>query len=385
MKILFLHRFKDVMDGEREFGGAERQLIDLARGLRRLGHEVVLLTFYTGGEMLTDADRDGVRIVSLHKSGRWDVLPFLLRLVRAVRAERADVLHGYLGLANALLVLTWPFHRRKVVWGVRASDIDLSNYGRIARFDAWIERVLSRFPNLIIANSNAGRNFAVSQGFPAGKFVVIHNGIDLDRFRFDPAGRTRLRAEWGIADEQVLIGRVGRLAPQKDYPTFLECCAILAAANPALRFVTVGNDRPGQQDALRQQAERLGLGDRLVWAGPRGDMAAVYSALDISVSSSAFGEGTPNVLAESMACGVPCVTTDAGDSALTVGELGKVVPPRDPQALAEAVLAMVANPPDPADLRAHIATNFSMEALVSRTDEALTGLIDGEDADAQVG
>jgi glycosyltransferase involved in cell wall biosynthesis len=378
MKILFLHRFKDDSNGEREFGGAERQLVDLARRLRALGHDVVLLTFYSGGEMLGEADRGGVRIVSLHKAGRWDMLPFLTRLVRALREERADVVHGYLGLANALLVLTWPFHRRPVVWGVRASDIDLSNYSRIQRFDAWIERRLSRFPRLIIANSNAGRDYAISQGFPADRFTVIHNGIDLERFRFDADGRKRLRAEWRIADDEVLIGRAGRLAPQKDFPTFLACCGLLAKANPTLRFVAVGPDRPGPRDPLWQEAERLGISDRLVWAGPQGDMAAVYSAFDISVSSSAYGEGTPNVLAESMACGVPCVTTDAGDSALTVGELGKVVPPRDPRALAEAVLATVANPPDPAALREHIATNFSMDALVTRTNDALTGLLKGE-------
>lgn len=378
MKILFLHRFKDDSNGEREFGGAERQLVDLARRLRALGHDVVLLTFYSGGEMLGEADRCGVRIVSLHKSGRWDMLPFLTRLVRALREERADVVHGYLGLANALLVLTWPFHRRPVVWGVRASDIDLSNYSRIQRFDAWIERRLSRFPRLIIANSNAGRDYAISQGFPADRFTVIHNGIDLERFRFDANGRKRLRAEWRIADDEVLIGRAGRLAPQKDFPTFLACCGLLAEANPTLRFVAVGPDRPGPRDPLWQEAERLGISDRLVWAGPQVDMAAVYSAFDISVSSSAYGEGTPNVLAESMACGVPCVTTDAGDSALTVGELGKVVPPRDPRALAEAVLATVANPPDPAALREHIATNFSMDALVTRTNDALTGLLKGE-------
>jgi glycosyltransferase involved in cell wall biosynthesis len=268
-----------------------------------------------------------------------------------------------------------PLHGARVVWGVRASDIDLTRYSWIQRFDSWIERKLSRFPDLIIANSEAGRAYSINQGFPADKFVVVHNGVDLDRFRFDREGRDRLRHEWGIQDHEVLIGRVGRLDPQKDYPTFVDAAGLLARQSERLRFVTVGTDRPSEESALKQQADKLGLNGRLVWAGPRGDMAAVYSALDISVSSSAYGEGTPNVLAESMACGVPCVTTDVGDSALTVGTLGRVVPRSDPAAIAAATLAMLETTHDPAALRQHIADEFSIASLISKTDDALTGLI----------
>ncbi len=378
MKLLFLHRFKDVKDGEREFGGAERQLVDLARGLRELGHDVVIVTFYPGGDMLSEADRGGVRILSLDKRGRWDVIPFLWRLTRTLRRENADVLHGYLGLANALLVLTRPVHRGKVVWGVRASDIDITRYHWVNRFDAWIEQVLSRFPNLIIANSNAGRDHAIERGFPADKIIVIHNGIDLDRFKFDPDGRARLRAEWGIEDAQRLVGRVGRLDPQKDFPNFVAAAGIVAETNPDVRFVTVGNDIPGPGDELLEQSNRLNLAERIVWAGPHGDMAAVFSALDLNVSSSAYGEGTPNVVAESMACGVPCVVTDVGDSGLAVGDLGIVVPRSDPEALATAITHALAQSHDPQALRDHIATNFSIPQLVSKTNAALTGLLGGK-------
>ncbi|HYP60970.1 MAG TPA: glycosyltransferase, partial [Thermomicrobiales bacterium] len=115
MKLLFLHRFKDVEGVEREFGGAERQLVDLVCGLQSRGHQVTLVTFYPGGAMLADAARTGVRIVSLDKTGRWDLPGFLFRLVQVLRRERPDVVHGYLGLANSLLALTKPVHRAKVV------------------------------------------------------------------------------------------------------------------------------------------------------------------------------------------------------------------------------------------------------------------------------
>ena len=371
MKILFLHRFKNVEGTEREFGGAERQLVDLMRGLRGKGHDVTLVTFYAGGEMLSDAISDGVRVVSLNKSGRWDVAPFLLRLIRALRAERADVLHGYLGLANALLVLTKPVHRGAVVWGVRASDIDLSRYHWVARVDAWLERTLSRFPDVIIANSHAGKAYAVEHGFPADKFVVIHNGIDLDRFQRDEATRERLRAEWGVRPTDIVIGRVGRIDPQKDHPTFLEAAARVAATRPNARFAIVGNDHFGEEVDLGPLVERLNLTDRMIWAGVRLDMAAVYSAFDLCVSSSAYGEGTPNVLVEAMACGTPCVTTDVGDSAVAVGNLGIVVPRRDPAALATAIETALQKTPEPNLLRSYVATHFSVDQLVTATEQAL--------------
>lgn len=372
MRILFLHRFKNVEGAEREFGGAERQLVDLTRGLRAAGHDVTLVTFYPGGEMLADAVRDGVRVLSLNKRGRWDVVPFLLRLIRTLRAERADVLHGYLGLANALLVLTRPVHRGTVVWGVRASDIDLRKYHWVARVDAWLERALSRFPDLIIANSHAGKDYAIGRGFPADKFVVIHNGIDLDRFQRDETERERIRAEWGVRSADIVIGRVGRIDPQKDHPTFLEAAALVAADHPNVRFAIVGNDRFGEEVDLGPLVDRLKLADRMIWAGVRSDMAAVFSAFDLCVSSSAYGEGTPNVLVEAMACGTPCVTTDVGDSALAVGPHGIVVPRRDPAALAQGIRTALETSADPAALRSYVADHFSVRQLVTATERALT-------------
>jgi glycosyltransferase involved in cell wall biosynthesis len=374
MKLLFLHRFKDVEGVEREFGGAERQLVDLVCGLQSRGHLVTLVTFYPGGGMLADAANAGVRIISLDKTGRWDIPGFLFRLVRILRSERPDIVHGYLGLANSLLALTRPVHRAKVVWGIRASDLDLTRYHWVARVDAWLERRLSRLPDLIIANSHAGKRHATDLGYPAAKITVIPNGIDLDHFRRDETGRDRVRAEWGVRPGEFLVGRIGRIDPQKDQPTFLEAAARVAAARNDVRFVLVGNDRFGEQDEITSLLDRLILGDLLFWAFHRSDMAAVLSAFDLCVSSSAFGEGTPNVLVEAMACGTPCVTTDVGDSAQAVGAHGIVVPRRDPAALADGILTALDQPTDRTALRSHVADHFSMERLIAATEAALLEL-----------
>ena len=125
----------------------------------------------------------------------------------------------------------------------------------------------------------------------------------------------------------------------KDYPTFLEAAAIVAGRKQGMRFVSVGAGPPDYAARLREQARRLGLEGKMIWAGPRGDLPSIYNALDLLVSSSAFGEGFSNVLGEAMACGIPCIATDVGDAREILGEAGIVVSRRNPEALADGIMA----------------------------------------------
>jgi glycosyltransferase involved in cell wall biosynthesis len=162
----------------------------------------------------------------------------------------------------------------------------------------------------------------------------------------------------------------------KDHGTFLDAAARLAAERDDVRFVCVGDGLPAYRASLERRAAELGLGARLTWAGRRGDVPAVLSALDLLTSSSAFGEGFSNVIAEAMACGVPCVVTDVGDSAAIVGELGAVVPPRDPRALVGAWCTVLERRDEfpEAELRGRIERKFSLDALIERTERALVAL-----------
>jgi glycosyltransferase involved in cell wall biosynthesis len=200
----------------------------------------------------------------------------------------------------------------------------------------------------------------------------VPNGIDTNRFRPDAAGRERLRAEWGVPPLAPLVGIVARLDPMKDHDTFLGAASRLAARLPSVHFVAVGGGAPAYERSLRQRAAALGLENRLHWAGPRDDMPAVYSAIATAASTS-VGEGFPNAVAEAMACGTACVVTNAGDSAWIVGDLGEVVPPRDPQALCEAWARVVdAGEGWPsAERRSRIVEMFSVERLVADTERLL--------------
>jgi glycosyltransferase involved in cell wall biosynthesis len=375
MKICFLIR-------ELTHGGAERQLVALAKGLRARGHDVTVVVYYyySGEPLENELLEAGVRIRSLQKRGRWDMVAFLFQLGRVMREERPEILHSYLTDLVTVILKPW-FPSTKIVWGIRSSNMDLRLCDRLTRVSCKLTFRLSRFADAVIANSRAGRDYHVAQGYSKAKVVVIPNGIDTQRFRPDPEARRHVRSEWGIQDNEQVIGIVGWLRPMKDHPTFLHAASLLAQKRNHLRFVCVGAGAPEYRDSLHRLTRSLKLTDHVIWPGGRSDMPAVFNALDLLVSSS-ITEGFSNVIAEAMACGVPCVATDVGDSAWLMGNMGEVVPPHEPVALANAMGKLLARRPRTAiEIRQRIVEQFSVEKLVADTEQTLLALIDNTKSD----
>lgn len=370
MRILFLVRGLNV-------GGAQRQLVAVARGLRRAGHDVSAAVFYGGGVFEADLRGDGIPVHDLARRGRWDTVQSLARLVRLVRRERPDVLHAYMGLANLYAALLRPFAPSvKIVWGIRSALENLRPYGWMSRLGERLERAVSPLADAIVANSEAARRQAVAIGLDGRKIVVIPNGIDCEAFQPDPAGGRRQRREWGIPEGALLVGVVARLDPVKGHATFLRAARRVASVRPEARFVCVGEGEPAYREGLARLASELGLSDRLLWAGERRVSREVYSALDVAVLASDVGESFPNVVGEAMACGTACAVTASGDAPLIVGDTGGVAPPGDPEGLARAILAVLDRTRADAGgtsarARERILREFSVERLVSRTERAL--------------
>ncbi len=358
-----------------ECGGAERQLVELAKGLHNLKVNVIVGTLYSGGKLEADLKSAGIPVYSLNKKGRWEVIPFFVRFCKFIRSSNTQLIYAFLNIQCILAVLVRLVQPDlRIVWGVRASNLDLSRYDWMARFAYRVECRLSRFADLIIANSNAGRAYALANGFPEAGTIVIPNGIDTDRFKPEPIARCKLRAEWGVRDNEILIGIVARLDPMKDHPVFFHAASELLQQDIEVRFICVGDGNEPYRTELYALAEKSGLGNKLIWAGSRDDMTAVYNALDILVSSS-YTEGFSNVIAEGMACGIPCVVTDVGDSKWIVGDTGIVVSPGDPQALAQACQTMITRirklqPSLGGKTRRRIIEQFGLDILTRRTEAA---------------
>jgi glycosyltransferase involved in cell wall biosynthesis len=361
-------------------GGAERQLVALATRLDRNIFDVTVLTLYNDGELLEEVTRAGVRVISLNKRGRWDVWSVTVQLMRVLRRLKPDILHSYLTGQNVLTVMvSAALPTTRIVWGIRASKLDNRHRDWLSRVNCRLELWLSRFPDLVISNSVAARNYHLAAGFAGASIVVIPNGIDTERFVPDRQSGLRYRALWGVPDDSFVVGLVARLNRMKDHGTFLRAAAIFARSRADAKFVCIGGGPDDYLAELRQVTTQLGLSNRVLWLRSLNDMCPAYNALDICCSSSAFGEGLPNAVAEAMACAVPCVVTNVGDSALVVGDTGVVVPPLNPEALAAgwAILRdrVSQNPLLGDAARARIVSRLSLPALIRNTSEALLALL----------
>jgi glycosyltransferase involved in cell wall biosynthesis len=345
----------------------------LVLGLHRKGRDVAVAVFYSGGPLERELTEGGVPLFRLEKKGRWDLPFFFRRLVDLVRMQNPAVIHSYMGANLFVVPLRIFFPRISIVWGLRESNIDTSQYDWWTKVFTYVVPKLSSCARLIVSNSSAGAAHAVLLGYPKSKIVVIPNGIDTGRFRPERDKGLSVRAAWNVAPDEILIARIGRLDPMKDYRTFLTAAAGAASRHSSLKFVCIGNGPPAARAELEEQVRTLGLQARVVFSVARLDMGAVYNAIDILVSSSAFGEGFPNVIAEALASGVPCVTTDVGDASLLVEDPELVVPARDPNALLQAWETCLRKLPvwDPHAARARIVERFSVERLVESTDRLI--------------
>lgn len=359
-------------------GGTERQLVNLALGLKRSGVDVSVVLFYEGGVLDEELRDAGVPLRTAGKTGRWDTLRFARELASRVAECNAKVIYSFLEVPNVVAAAgRLGLWRLPVVWGIRSSRMDLDRYGLLHRLIYFAQAPLSRSVDSIIFNSEAGRRRARDLGIVAPRNRVIPNGIDVERFLFDAQGRASLRRSWGVRDEEPLAGIVARLDPVKNHELFVRASALVRATDARVRFVSIGGGDPRRAAMLRELADARGLSSRMIWAGERRDLPAVYSALDLSVLAST-GEGFPNAIAESMACGTPVVATDVGDAREIVGDTGRIVTAGRPEALAGAMLEMVrGGGARSAAARERIASRYSIDRMISSTCEELRAVAGG--------
>ncbi|MBF0160328.1 MAG: glycosyltransferase [Magnetococcales bacterium] len=324
-----------------ETGGAERMLHKLLSQSDRscFDHSVIVMT--AGGPM---AEAFGNLGLPLHflamPRGRPDPRG-LWRLWRLLRQIRPDILQTWLYHADLLgAVIARLFAIPRLIWSLRCSYMDLSQYSRLLRLTLWLLARLSRWPDVVLVNSMAGQILHQQLGYRPRAWRFIANGFDVQQYRPDEVARQRIRTELGIPAESPVIGMVARFDPMKGFDLCLTTAARLQAERPDCHWLLVGPgvtaDNPFFASALADPS----LQGRLHLLGRRQDIPALYAACDVVISAS-VGEGFANVIGEAMACGIPCVVTDVGDSAWVVAEQGLVVPAADAAAMTRACIQLI--------------------------------------------
>jgi glycosyltransferase involved in cell wall biosynthesis len=359
-------------------GGAEMMLHKL---VSRTRHESLVISMTDLGTMGEPIRRLGVPVATLEMPRGRLTLGGLGRMRALLRSFRPDVLQTWLyhadvvGGAVARVAGGMP-----VVWNIRQSTLDFESSKRSTIWTFRAAARLSHFlPTRIVCCSEAAEALHARHGFAVDRFVFIPNGFDLATFEPSAAERAAVRAELGIAPQSRIIGLVARFDPQKDHHGFITAAAHLSRELDDVHFVLCGQDVGPDNEQLAGWIDAAGLGARLHLLGRREDIPRLTAAFDIATSAS-YQEGFPNVIGEAMACAVPCVVTDVGDSALVVGDTGIVVPPHDPAALAAGWKALLEQPAEARQelgrrARERVWRSFSLDGIVRQYDDLYSNLV----------
>jgi glycosyltransferase involved in cell wall biosynthesis len=279
----------------------------------------------------------GIPLLSLNMKGNPS--GGLYRLWRTVREVKPDLIQGWMYHGNiaASLARMSLKGRTRVCWNVRHSLYDIQKEKALTAYFIRLGAVLSKYPDRIVYNSHTSLKQHRARGYFSQKSMVIPNGFDCDRFRPDRSMGPRLRESLGLPREAILIGLIARYHPMKDHAGFLKAAANAASRLPDAHFVLAGKGAEPSNGELARLIGQMNMNGRVHLLGEQREIWRLMAGLSILCSSSAWGEGFPNVIGEAMACGVPCVVTDVGDSAMVVGDTGRVVPPREPVKLGRAL------------------------------------------------
>ncbi len=356
-----------------ELGGAETMLYRLLRAMDPERSKPAVIALAPAGPMAERIAALGVPVTALGMTAGRPAPGGLWRLATSLRALAPDLVQTWMYHADLLGGLTARLvTRAPVVWGLHNSNLDPR--GTRLHTRATVKacaRLSRRVPRRILSCSAVAARLHQDLGYDPARMVVIPNGFDLDDFHPDDAHHAAVRGELGLAPDSVLIGLFARFHPQKDHATFIAAAARIAQTWPAARFILAGPDVTGDNPELAALIAASGAAGRFHLLGARTDMPRLTAALDLACTSAAFGEAFPLVIGEAMACAVPCVVTDVGDSALLVGATGRVVPPGDPGALAAAIDSVLVLDPGArralgAAARAHIQAHYAMPAIAAR-------------------
>jgi glycosyltransferase involved in cell wall biosynthesis len=335
-KIKILHLITDL-----DPGGAEMMLFKLISTIDPEAFESVVVSMTAVGSLGKKMEQSGRKVLSLDlPKGRVSPTGFI-KLFQILKQEKPDILQTWMYHANLLGFLSNPlFFPSRLVWNIRCSNVEFDRYKRLTYWVMKISAWLSSFPAAIVVNSHTGADLHKDLGYHPKKWEVIYNGFDLNRFNIDPYAGMEIRRDLGLGTEDLIIGLISRFDYMKDHETFFSAARLITSKHPKVCFLLAGEGVNPENKFFAPYLSEDRFRGRLFLLGYREDIPRIINALNISTSSSS-GEGFPNIIGESMACGVPCVVTQVGDSAFLIGETGIAVPPRDPTSLAGGWLNLI--------------------------------------------
>lgn len=353
-----------LVTGQLSRGGAERQLYETAV---HLDHSRFVPVVYCTSEVTEPygpmLEAAGVAVRTMPRQGHAEINR-VLRLARMLRQDRIELVHSFLFHANAYTVMAARLARvRPAIVSIRNCEPNRPRWERV------FGRCIHALADRVVANSEAVRDYVVNTfGTPARRIAVVYNGVDLSRF-LNTVANIQINQELGLPQGARVVVTAGRLEPQKRVDRFLRMAQQICAAAEDVRFVVAGDGTLREQ--LQALAQELGIASRVHFVGPRNDIPEILARSSVFVLTSDY-EGLPNVVIEAMAAGKPVVTTQGAlcRELLQPCNGGIETSSDTPQALAESVLRLLADPAEAQAMgrrgRAYVEREFTVEKMVER-------------------
>ncbi|BAY30337.1 group 1 glycosyl transferase [Nostoc carneum NIES-2107] len=356
-------------------GGGQRMLYNLLLKTNRLRFEPIVISLMDRGIYGDRIEALDIPVYTLGMKARMLPTPAIIwRLIHTIHQLKPNIIQGWMYHGNlaAQLASIFSWRHIPVVWSIHhsinplAADEKIIDQGFIrfcsltANFTDWV---------VFVARNSKIQHEAL--GYCCDNSCVIPNGFDTSLFKPSNEARLSVREELSLSPESFIIGSLARYDQMKDHANFLRSAALLVKDFPEVHFLLAGNQVEPENQSLYQLIQDLGIVERIHLLGERRDIPRLSAALDILTSSSAYGEAFPLVVGEAMSCGVPCVVTDVGDSAWIVGNTGRVVPPRNSEALANAWKDLIELGLEDREAlgraaRARIIEHFSLDSIVDQ-------------------
>ena len=361
------------------WGGQEIRILAEIGAMRRRGHWVALACI-AGGMFEQRAKDAGFPVFSLPFANNFDI-DSISGLHTLVRKHAIEVVNSHSSIDSWCTALANLVRPKTVLVRTRHLSIAVPRHF----FGRW----LYRQPHAVVTTGEALRQTLIDvNGMPAQNVLSIPTGVDLTRF--DPArfDRSKVRREFGIADHEPLIGTIAILRSMKGHGVLLGAMPAVLARFPDCRFLWVGDVHhdPSYRLSLQTRAKEMGLGERLIFAGYRSDVPEILAALDLVVLPSTRDEGVPQSLTQALAMAKPAVATRVGAVGEIVrdGQTGVLVTPKDSAALAEGIIAQLADPVRARTLaangRALVLADYDLDTMALNTERLYDRLLAGHPA-----
>ncbi|MBN3907574.1 MAG: glycosyltransferase [Nostoc sp. NMS1] len=355
-------------------GGAEMMLYKLLSQINQERFEPIVVSLMDRGTLGDRIEALGIPVHTIGMNRGGIPMPVdVWRLVHLVDQLQPDIIQGWMYHGNLAAQFASFLNGNKIpiVWSIHYSIDSLESDKKmtvaIIKFSAYI----SRLPKQVLFVSQNSKLQHEALGYARENSYIIPNGFDTILFSPSLTERVDVRSELSLPHESLLIGLICRYHPMKDHANFIQAAALLLKEYPNTNFLMIGQGVDRDNPTLNKLIKELGIGDRISLLGERKDIPRLITSLDIFTSASAYGEAFPLVVGEAMSCGIPCVVTDVGDSGWIVGNTGKVIPPRNPQMLADAWKELIDLGDEGRNIlgkaaRARITEDFALNSVVAK-------------------